>query len=71
MSARIRLQAYLEDERIKKIYDGVKSAFDGRDFVVAPFYTKAGQKIAARRGGIEIRREFFSDLLAELEEYER
>jgi len=33
MSARIRLQAYLEDERIKKVHDRVKSAFDGRDFV--------------------------------------
>jgi len=52
----------------KELYRIVKKR---ADFGVAPFYTKAGQKIAARRGGIEIRREFFSDLLAELEEYER
>jgi HD superfamily phosphodiesterase len=34
------------------------------------FYTKTGEEIAARRGGHQIRREFFQDLLAELEEYE-
>ena len=33
MSARIRLQAYLEDERLKKVHNRVKSAFDSRDFV--------------------------------------
>jgi len=35
------------------------------------FYTRTGEEIAARRGGHQIRREFFNDLLAELEEYER
>jgi uncharacterized protein len=34
------------------------------------FYTRTGEEIAARRGGHRVRREFFSDLLAELEEYE-
>jgi len=40
------------------------------DFGSAVFLTKTGKKIAARRGGIEIRRDFFRDLLAELKEYE-
>jgi uncharacterized protein len=39
-------------------------------FENANFYTKAGKDIAARRGGIQARREFFKDVLAELEEYE-
>jgi uncharacterized protein len=51
----------------KNLYSIVKKR---ADFGIAPFYTKTGQKIAARRGGIEIRREFFASVLAELEEYE-
>ena len=35
------------------------------------FYTTAGSKIAARRGGIQFRREFFNGVLDELEEYEK
>jgi uncharacterized protein len=38
-------------------------------FENAIFYTKAGQEIASRRGGLEFRREFFNSVLAELEEY--
>jgi len=40
------------------------------DFGSADFFTKAGQEIAARKGGIQIHREFFKGVLAELEEYE-
>jgi HD superfamily phosphodiesterase len=39
-------------------------------FENATFYTKAGQEIASRRGGLETRRVFFNSVLAELEEYE-
>jgi hypothetical protein len=40
------------------------------DFGNVTFYTKTGEEFAAWRGGYRIRREFFNDLLAELEEYE-
>ena len=39
-------------------------------FENANFYTKAGEDIAARRGGIQARREFFKAVLAELAEYD-
>ena len=51
----------------KNLYSIVKKR---ADFGNASFYTKAGQKIAAQRGGIDIRRDFFASILAELEEYE-
>jgi len=40
------------------------------DFGSAAFLTHAGQKIAVRRGGIQMRHDFFKGVLAELEEYE-
>jgi len=40
------------------------------DFGSAVFLTRTGKEIADRRGGILIRRDFFRDLLTELEEYE-
>jgi len=40
-------------------------------FENASFYTKAGEEIAARRGGIQVRKDFFNSVLAELEDYER
>ena len=51
----------------KNLYSIVKKR---ADFGNASFYTRAGQKIAAQRGGIDIRRDFFASILAELEEYE-
>jgi uncharacterized protein len=51
----------------KNLYAIVKRRVD---FGNVTFYTKTGEEIAARRGGYRIRREFFNDLLAELEEYE-
>ena len=41
------------------------------DFQEVMFYTKTGKELSAGRGGHRIRREFFNELLAELEEYER
>ena len=38
--------------------------------VQSDFYTKAGEDIAARRGGIQACREFFKTVLAELAEYD-
>lgn len=35
------------------------------------FYTKTGEEIASRRGGVQLRREFFNSVLDELEAYER
>jgi len=52
----------------KNLYAIVKQRADFENVV---FYTRTGEEIAARRGGHQIRREFFNDLLAELEEYER
>jgi uncharacterized protein len=57
-----------DHQEYKNLYSIVKKRADFGD---ASFFTKAGQKIAARRGGIQIRREFFNSVLAELEEYER
>ena len=39
-------------------------------FENANFHTKTGEEIAARRGGIQVRQDFFNSILAELEEYE-
>ena len=51
----------------KNLYAIVKQRADFEDVT---FYTKTGEEIAAQRGGIKVRREFFNGLLAELEEYE-
>jgi len=51
----------------KNLYAIVKRRVD---FGSAVFLTRTGKEIADRRGGIQIRRGFFKDLLAELEEYE-
>ena len=40
-------------------------------FEAVAFYTRTGEELAARRGGHQIRREFFNSILAELEEYEK
>jgi len=56
-----------EHQDYKNLYAIVKRRVE---FGAAVFLTKTGKEIAARRGGIKIRRDFFRDLLAELKEYE-
>ncbi|CAB1084356.1 hypothetical protein D1AOALGA4SA_11881 [Olavius algarvensis Delta 1 endosymbiont] len=51
----------------KNLYAIVKRRVN---FGSAVFLTKTGKEIAARRGGIRTRQDFFRELLTELEEYE-
>ena len=52
----------------KNLYAIVKR---GADIGELKFYTRTGKELSAERGGHRVRREFFNELLAELEEYER
>lgn len=56
-----------DHQEFKNLYAIIKQRADFDDVT---FYTKTAEEIAARRGGTQIRREFFNSVLAELEEYE-
>ena len=53
--------------KLKNLYAIVKRRVG---FENANFHTKTGEEIAARRGGVQVRQDFFNSILAELEEYE-
>jgi HD superfamily phosphodiesterase len=61
------LAGLTDHQDYKNLYTIVKRRIG---FENADFYTKAGEDIAARRGGIQVRQDFFNDVLVELEEYE-
>jgi len=57
----------VDHQDYKNLYAVVKRRVD---FGPADFFTRTGREIADRRGGIQVRRNFFKGVLAELAEYE-